>query len=89
MTRAGGGIAWSSTADATGQWSSSSQAPGKPNQPTAWVAEGVDGAMVVNVDLGALAVELPLGAVARVREPAGIFQARGEHRGNGRPGRGA
>ena len=57
-------------------------APWKPNQPTASVAEGVDGAMVVNVDLGALAVELRLGAVARVREPAGIFQARGEHRGN-------
>jgi hypothetical protein len=38
--------------------------------------------MVVNVDLGALAVELRLGAIARVREPAGIIQARGEHRGN-------
>jgi hypothetical protein len=34
------------------------------------------------MDLGPLAVELGLGDVARVREPARIFQAGGEHRGD-------
>jgi hypothetical protein len=47
------------------------------DQLAAGAAEGVDGAMVAHVDLGALAVELGLRAVARVREPARVFQAVG------------
>ena len=38
--------------------------------------------MVADVELGALAVELGLGAVARVRELVRIFQAGGGHRGD-------
>ena len=56
--------------------------PGEPDQLAAGAAEGVQGAMVPNVELGALAVELGLGAVARVREPARVLQASGEHRGD-------
>ena len=44
-------------------------------------AEGVDGAMVADVELRALPVELGLGAVARVR------QAGAEHRGDEGHGR--
>ena len=73
----------SRTADATGQRISRSQAsPGSADQLAAGAAEGVDGAMVADVELGALAVELGLGAVARVREPARVLQAGGEHRGD-------
>ena len=56
--------------------------PWKADQLPARAAERVDGAMVAHVELGALAVELGLGAVARVREPTRIFQAGGEHRGD-------
>ena len=56
--------------------------PRQPDQLTAGAAEGVDGAMVAHVELRALAVELGLGAVARVREPTRVFQAGGEHRGD-------
>jgi hypothetical protein len=42
--------------------------PAKPDQLAAGAAEGVDGAMSAHVELGPLAVELRLGAVARVRE---------------------
>ena len=38
--------------------------------------------MVADVELRALAVELGLGAVAQIREPARVLQAGGEHRGN-------
>jgi hypothetical protein len=59
--------------------------PGEPRQPdqlAAGAAEGVDGAMRAHVELRALAIELRLGDVARVREPTRIFQAGGEHRGD-------
>jgi hypothetical protein len=48
---------------------------GKPDQLAAGAAEGMDGAMLAHVELGPLAVELGLGAVARVREPARVFKA--------------
>jgi hypothetical protein len=41
----------------------------------------VDGVVVVHVKLSALAVELGLGDVAWVREPARVSQASGEQRG--------
>ena len=44
--------------------------PRKPNQFPARPAVDVDGAMVVHMELSALAVELGLGDVARVRESA-------------------
>ena len=37
----------------------------------------MDGPMLADVELGALAVELRLGAVARVRESARVLQAGG------------
>jgi hypothetical protein len=55
---------------------------GESDQLAAGAAEGVDGAMCVDVELRALAVELGLGVVARVREPARVLQAGGEHRGD-------
>jgi hypothetical protein len=38
--------------------------------------------MVAHVELGALAVELGLGAIAGVRDSARIFEASGEHGGD-------
>jgi hypothetical protein len=55
---------------------------GEPDQLAAGAPEGVHGAMVAHMDLGPLAAELGLGDVARVREPARVLQAGGEHRGD-------
>jgi hypothetical protein len=51
----------------------------KRDQLAAGAGEGVDGAVVAHVELGPLAGELGLRAVARVREPARVLQAGGEH----------
>ena len=45
-------------------------------------AVGVDSAVLAHVKLGTLTVELRLGAVAQVLEPARVLQAGGEHRKN-------
>jgi hypothetical protein len=47
--------------------------PGKRDQLAAGAAEGVDGAMVAHVELRALAVELRLRDIARVRELARVL----------------
>ena len=57
---------------------------GQADELTAGAPEGIDGAAVSNVDLGALAVQLRLGDVARFGEAAWVFQAGGEHWGDER-----